>query len=184
MRKSMWIILAVLVVGISAPNAFGNQITLHVSGTLTPGGGATCPVLGCTLGGTLVIDNTAGTVVSADVTINGESPLAGPFTQFDSIMVSGSDTEVVLDDSPAADFLALIFATPTAGSLVNYEGGGLSTLTQINVGKSGMSWQLTNGALTPATPTAEPSTAGLMLLGIGMLLVMRNRLAKGLQQAA
>lgn len=52
--------------------AHADIITLDVSGSLSPQFGSnSCAATGCTLGGQIVIDNTAGTVLSADVTATG-----------------------------------------------------------------------------------------------------------------
>ena len=86
MRKSLWFMLALLFLAIGPPDARANDtvVTLDVSGTMSPVfAGASCPPAGCTLGGNIVLDNTEGFVISADVTLAGaSSPSEGPFTQF------------------------------------------------------------------------------------------------------
>jgi hypothetical protein len=83
MRKSLWIMLAVIVVAISAPYASADTVTLDLSGSLSPGpdAGEACVPSGCTLGGDIVINNTTGTVISVDFTVAGASPSVGPFNQ-------------------------------------------------------------------------------------------------------
>ena len=72
----------------------------------------------------MVIDNTAGTVISADVTMAGETPTVGPFTSVTAVVPTAGITEMAIDSTNAV--LGLFFATPTAGSLVGYTGGPLS----------------------------------------------------------
>jgi hypothetical protein len=86
MRKSLWIILAVLL-GAGAGVARADSITFIVSGSLTVGSssGASCPSP-CTLGGTLTINNLTGAVISADITMSGESPTVSPFTTYRGIV--------------------------------------------------------------------------------------------------
>jgi hypothetical protein len=56
-------------------------------------------------------------------------------------------------------------------------------LSQVIEGNSPMTPDV--GVLTfTAVSTPEPSTVGLMLLGIGIMLVMQKRFAKGLHQAS
>jgi len=194
MRKTLWIILTVLL-GACAGVARADDVTLDVSGSLTlAGSGGSCSVSGCTLGGTLVIDNTAGTVVSADVTMGGESPTVGPFTDVLGVALDSTldVTSLVLEDA-SGDSLNLEFATPTEGSLVSYDGGPLTpwsfslkdgTIVTVEVDGGGH-YGLTSGSLTAeVTPTPEPSTVGLMLIGVGLVgLGMRKRIARGLSRA-
>jgi hypothetical protein len=66
MRKSLWIMVALLFLAIGPPDARANDsvVTLNVSGSLSPdlgGGGvtATCAPSPCLLGGDIVINNTS-----------------------------------------------------------------------------------------------------------------------------
>jgi len=44
-------------------------------------------------------------------------------------------------------------------------------------------WTYANGAsIATCTPTPEPATGGLRLLGIGLVFVIRNRIGQGLPQ--
>ena len=80
MRKSLWMILALLL-GAGAGTAHANTSTLDVSATLVPYPGSACTGSGCTLSGTLVLDNTAGTFLSSNISLSGGSPAVGPFTK-------------------------------------------------------------------------------------------------------
>lgn len=183
MRKSLWIILTVLL-GTGAAIARADQITLDVSGSLvavnSPG---TCSVTGCTLGGDIVINNTTGAVISADITMSGESPSVGPFSTFGSVIPSVGLTRLALTDS-SGNFIDLFFATPTVGSLVGYDGGALDPLTGVGVPPPAPppTWLLTSGALTPVT-TPEPSSLVFILAGIGLVFVMRKRIGHSRLQA-
>jgi hypothetical protein len=185
MRKSLWIMLAVLLVAIGAPNAHADTVTLDVSGSLAPNGGtASCSGSGCTLGGDIVINNTTGAVISEDVTMSGESPTVGPFTVDLGIKGPGGFTELQIGDS-GGNLLDLFFVTPTAGSLIGYDGGALESISGVVIFPSAGSWApLSAGALTPAVAAPEPSSYALMLLGVGLVFVMRKRIGKGLPQAS
>jgi hypothetical protein len=180
MRKSLWIMLAALLVAIGAPYAAADTVTLDVSGTMTGG----------TLGGDIVINNTTGALISEDVTLSGGS--AGPFTSVTFITADGTLTDIRMDFEiqTSSAILDLEMATATPGSLVGYDGGPLDTRTAIFVfaptcGPQGCTDALVSGALTPAvTPAPEPSSVALMLLGLGLLFVMRKRTGQGLPQAS
>ena len=183
MRSSLWITLAVLLVAIGAPNAHADTVTLDVSGSLIAQGVASCSASGCTLGGDIVINNTTGAVISEDVTVSGESPSVGPFTQNFGIGTSSGLTQLTIDDS-VFNILNLVFSTPTEGSLIGYTGGPISPITAMSCG-SGCVLRLTSGALTqPVTPAPEPSSAALMLLGVGLAFAMRKRIGQRLPQAS
>jgi len=84
-RRAIWprgILAAALAVGclsLGARVARADVITFDVSGSLSPGYGVSCQAAGCSLSGTLVVNNTTGTIYSADIMVAGESPLVGPF---------------------------------------------------------------------------------------------------------
>ena len=113
MRKSLWIILAVLLVAIGPPAARADIVTLDVSGSLTASGGASCSSSGCTLGGNIVINNTTGAVISTDVTFSGESPSVGPFDGVNQVVADGALTGLGIADSTGS-FL------PDSGVFHNY----------------------------------------------------------------
>jgi hypothetical protein len=72
----------------------------------------------------MVIDNTTGAVISADVTATGFSPSVGPFTAPQALHTSFGLTDLEILTAPVfTSEAALIFSTPTAGSLVGYTGG-------------------------------------------------------------
>jgi hypothetical protein len=184
MRKSLWIILAVLLVVIAAPSARADIVTLDVSGSLTPGGGASCSSSGCTLGGDIVINNTTGAVISTDVTFSGESPSVGPFDGVNQVVADGDQTGLGIADSTGSSSLILAFSTITPGSLVGYSGGPLA-FGEVSTKSGCCAWLLNSGgALTEAVAAPEPSSYALMLLGVGLVFVMRKRIGQGLPQAS
>ena len=183
MRKSLWIMLAVLLVAIAAPNAHADTVTLDISGTLSANGDASCSASGCTLGGDIVINNTTGAIISEDVTVSGESPSVGPFTRNFGIGTLSGLTYLTIGDS-GDNILNLVFSTPTEGSLIGYTGGPISPITAMSCG-TGCILRLTSGTLTqPSVAAPEPSSASLLLLGIGLALVMRKRIGQRLSQAS
>lgn len=187
MRKSLWIILAVLL-GAGAGVARADSITFIVSGSLTVGSssGASCPSP-CTLGGTLTINNLTGAVISADITMSGESPTVSPFTTYSNPFPSGLDgyTGLFLFDSDS--YVAeLYILTSTPGSWAGFDGGsfvpsfGSSSGTVYSaicappgcdVGGNGH-WVLTSGSLTPVP---EPSSYLLLCTGLLGLLALTAR---------
>jgi hypothetical protein len=186
--------------------ARANTITLSVSGILSPSG-SSCSSSGCTLGGTLVIDNTAGTAVSANITISGGSPIVGPFININPLGVGiytgsictpvcGFTTGLQVFDAsgyPGGNSVLLLFSTPTLGSLIGYNGGSLlpyngavGTFVAGYATQPYAQWNLTSGSLTPSVVTPEPSSVVLTLSGIGfvfLLVLKRKGLAQNHQQA-
>jgi len=174
MRKSFWTILtgaiALACLGASAGIARADTVTLDVSGILSPVVPITaCSVSGCTMGGTLVIDNTTNNVLSGDVTISGESPTVGPFTSFEGGQAFGL-TSVGMQDL-GGDFLFLFFPTATPGSLVGYLGGPLDTHTLVlgPIPPGETLFQLSSGSLTLVSVTATPEPSPLLLFAAGLL---------------
>jgi hypothetical protein len=182
MRKSLWLVLTLLL-GAGAGITHADTVTLNVSGSLLPTGiGASCSGSGCKLGGDIVINNTTGAIISEDVTVSGESPSVGPFTHNFGLSPTGFLTQLGIGDS-TGDSLLLVFPTLIPGSVIGYNGGILTaSATAIDIipppNASFPGWFLEPaGALTPAvTPTPEPSSVTLMLLGVGLLFVTRRRM--------
>jgi len=175
---------AILAMALAAPGGVtvrADVIKLDVSATLVPLTGNCSPT--CTLGGDIVIDNSSGAAnngfVSAEVTASEFSPSVGPFIHFGGIMPSGGLTELTINDSNSG--LTLAFTTPTAGSLVGYTGGALSSDTALGANPEFI-WSLSSGSLTQAVVPAPLIGRGLptvlALSGVlfgAKLLRRRNR---------
>jgi hypothetical protein len=167
--------------GAGAGIARADTVTLDVSGSLSAFNGASCSPSGCTLGGDIVINNTTGAFISTDVTMSGESPSVGPFSIFSGLAGLLGLTDLFLLTDDESTLAALVFATPTAGSLVGYDGGSLvaynggepsnvnyTSVVQLFKPNSGI-WLLNAGALTPVT-AAEPNPFVLVLAGTVLVL--------------
>ncbi len=181
MRKSLWIILAVLVVAIGAPNALADTIT---SGTLAftlAGGVGIAPTAG-----SFTYDNTTNQFTSFTVVWDGLTfDLSFGATQTNFLALIGaipspqtwtaacipSTVHPTIPCDGLLDF-GLFAGTLVLGSAVQplvptqnlAVGGGTFTVTQV------------------VTTTPEPGAVSLLLMGIGLVSVMRKRIARGRQQ--
>jgi hypothetical protein len=163
------------IVALGDATAHADIITLQVSGTLSPlppppmkPPAESCASTGCTIGGEIVINNATGAVLSADVTATGFSPSVGAFTAPQALNTAFGLTDLEVETAPVfTSQAALIFSTPTEGSLVGYTGGSLSTNTQVRSRTGAFGWGLISGSLTEiaAAPVPECSTWAMMLLG-------------------
>ena len=121
-------------------------------------------------------------VTSVDITVAGASPSVGPFNHFTQF-ISGN-SELVTDDGGANSFSFRLSGNP--GTLVDYTGGAIIGLSVTNF-KEGLLFIQAGGTdafLTEATVAPEPSSFALMLLGVGLVFVMRKRIGQGLPQAS
>jgi hypothetical protein len=156
------------------------EITLDVSANISAAGiqaecGGMLNAPGCTLGGFFVINNTTGAInFSDDVTFTGESPVVGPFTTAVQLFATGfgpgfPNTYLEIIDS-AGNPLFLGLSTPTAGSVVGYDGGTLLPLPQsfftIYDDANSAVWALTSGTVTAATAAPEPPSYLLLVLAL------------------
>ena len=149
MRKSLWIMLAVLLVALAAPNAHADS---------TPFGTYTVECIGpCASDPTVTIAPTIidFTVFGNTVDITGLSLTAGHLEGWNISNGLLSITDVT-SSNPVLAPIVLTFPTSNEGGLI-----------------------------VPATvPAPEPSSVALMLLGVGLLLVMRKRIGQGLPRAS
>jgi hypothetical protein len=179
MRKSLWIVLSVLAVTIAAPIAHADTV-FTVTGSFDNG---------AILSGTATIDTSAGLVTAFDLSTAGAF-VSGPYTTVDPGQgpFLGIFNYLVSSTLPASS-IDLLFPT---SNLVGYAGGSLcSDIVTVNCTfvsflnfPSGLDIILTSGSLTPQVTTPEPSSVGLMLLGVGLVFAMRKRIAPGLSRAS
>jgi hypothetical protein len=168
MRKTLWIMLAVLLVAISAPKAHADSTTDYtLSFTLTDGS------LNAASVGTVIFDNTTGEFNTLNVVWNG---VKYSFIGIDSsgISTTGSWSAcAALQNPPDCDFHnnvavfdlgGMVLANPPGGTTVNATADGSYVLTPVGA--------------------PEPSSVALMLLGVGLVLVMRKRIGQSLPLAS
>jgi hypothetical protein len=166
-----WLVLPVICAGLAAlapALARADTInTFNVSGALMPSG---------TVSGTLMVDVTAGTVTNVSVTFP-------TLATFDVLTASGTFvTGWAIDaTNSASDILFLSFTTtPTAGSLVGFEGGSISTGAVFT--PSVQVLFITTSGTGSITPVPEPPpfvlflVAGLTFLAFGLA---RRRTLRG-----
>jgi hypothetical protein len=158
---------------VGVATAHADVITFEVSGSLIPEiGSASCGSAGCTLSGEVVVNSATGVVVSADVTATGFLPSMGPFTAPQALHTTLGLTDLEIDTAPSfTSAVALIFSTPTAGSLIGFTGGSLSSITRVRTQDGDLGWFLDSGSLTETagSPIPESSTWAMMLLGFAGL---------------
>src|ERR1700724_1627647 len=121
MRKSLWIMVALLFVAIGPPDARANDsvVTLDVSGIMSPVFG-TCAPSPCTLGGDIVINSTTGTITSVDISLAGASPSLAMFDTTFGFGPFGSTIQVFTSSPPEnsnSDEL-LLFLSGNPGTLI------------------------------------------------------------------
>ncbi len=160
MRKSLWIILTALLVAIGTPSAHADSYTADFTCT-------TCEFLpsapDVSFPSPTTVQETWDGITLDIPLLTGDSP-TDSYTWTDSFEVStafvGGEVSFVIDDLTTGDVESITesyFGTPLIDT------GDLSFA---------------------AVATPEPSSVVLMLLGIGMLFVMRKRIGRGLPQAS
>jgi hypothetical protein len=168
--------LALLFSVLNFTAARADVLTFDASGTFDGG---------FTLGGTVTIDNTLGTVVSSDLTISGAPAL--PNSDSFSAILAASPSQVGggLFDFNVEDSAGNIFSSGfTAPTLVGFTGGSFcSEQTPSACGSvledfsnSFSFYELQSGTLSlPVSAVPEPSTWAMMILGFFGLGFMAYR---------
>jgi len=179
MRKSLWIILTLLLVAISAPNALADGFS---DGTIT----FTVSSLGPTPTGSFVLDTTTDELTSLTVNWDGavfnfESvtfPVPFSFLEANDTWCASSVEGGALGAQCEANFspifeLGITTPVPLFASVPTPD-----VFTERFITSDG------NYAVTEiAVTTPEPGPLSLTLLGIGLVLVLRKRIGRGVQQA-
>jgi len=161
MRKSLWIILAIMLVAIVAPNAHADSFT------------ATFTCSGTCVGGLPTAPDVSFPAPVVDVTWNDNTfPLTLPSS-----------------DLPTDSYVWDAHAFLGFNGELDMEFGIMDITTGMNTAlsimASGFFADLEGGPLAfAAVATPEPSSYALMLLGVGLVFVMRKRIGQGLPQAS
>ena len=137
---------------------------------------------GYTLGGTVRIDNTLGTVIASNITISGAPALPSP-DSFTTILAA-APTQLGTFDFNVEDGSGNIFSSGlTAPTLVGFTGGAFCSDQTSNLCGSALEdlsngfsfYGLQSGTLSLANAVPEPSTWAMMILGFCGLGVMARR---------
>jgi hypothetical protein len=166
MRKSLWIMLAVILVAFGAPNAHADAFTADITCTTTQ------PAVDC--------------VASSSAITNFPSPSPFDFTlsHFNSGNLLAQfvlAAELATQDQPGDVYQFTL--DPTNGN------EAFSDFTQTGVNLFANNACTTGGfdcgtiAFVPVA-TPEPSSAALMLFGVGLAFAMRKRVGQRLPQAS
>jgi hypothetical protein len=165
MRKSLWIILAVLLVAIAAPDAHADSFTYTYTDTVGDDFSWTTAAISAV--------SMQTTLPAADLTATSTS---GP--------TAGCVTSTVILDSGGFGSTDTFFSGCSTHGIANADGFALADYstpgTYFGVGLGTM--VVTAAVAAVAAP--EPSSVGLLLAGIGLLVVMRKRIGQGLPQAS
>lgn len=175
MRRTLWIIPVLLLsAAFGAPNVLADSLFTYTY-TYTLSDGSTFSFTTVPLDPTVALGTPeTGITTSSFTGFYAGTVLVRYELDGSSIFVPGANllTEVTggpLSGPPEDFFLASDYTT--AGT---YDGACVANC---------VSGPVKDTLTVTAVPTPEPSTCGLMLLGVGLLLVMRKSIAPGHQQA-
>ena len=158
MRKSLWIILAVLIAAIGVPTAHADSIT---DGTFNFTAGSPTPT------GSFVWDNTTSTWNSFNIDWNGlVFSFASLIPDLGALPTTGTYAGTVVEAFLNDFFLGQIMQINRVSNAPGNTALGTYSVTETVVG------------------TPEPSSVALMLLGVGLVFVMRKRIGQRLPQAS
>jgi hypothetical protein len=166
LRKSLWTMLAVMVLALFAPSARADATyTYDVIGT---------GIVDTSLSWTLDDPNTAVIDVPTSFTTGITLNSSGSF-------LSGCPPITNVGIDPVAGFVFTYFATSCfQGTFLNVPPTGLVDGTYfLSLDGTTINGTLVVSGVTPGA-VPEPSTIALMLIGIGFVLVMEKRIGQGL----
>ena len=165
MRKSLWIMLAILFVAIGAPNAHADSTDYTLSFILAMNGGSP----NAFSGGTVVLDNTTDTYTTFLVDWNG---LSWDFS---------GNTSANIPTTGSWGGCALPGSTICGGGSAEL---GIGSAFLVSSGITSESSKVEGTYTLTPVGAPEPSSVALMLLGVGLVFVMRKRIGQGLPQAS
>jgi hypothetical protein len=203
MRKSLWIILAAMVVAVGAPYASADSITPTLDSGSPSGAG---PLYTWTY--TIAVDSNEALSPSVNSGCNPATPCpAGSFfTLYDipglsspsapanwgsTIQLTGiTPSFVSVADSATLENLTFFYTGPAAPGPLTTDGFSFES-TSNQVGTIQYAFSATSngagdsgkGLVAGPTTVPEPSSVALMLLGVGLVFVMRKRIGQRLPQA-
>ena len=165
MRKSLWIMLAAMVVAIGPPSAHADSFTYTYTDTTNGLSWTTAAIPAVTMETTLPATDLTAT--------SNTGSLAGCVTKSVTLDVSGAGGTFT-DFITGTGCVAFVFS-PDGFALADYSTPG----TYPAPGNSAATLVVTAAVAAP-----EPSSVALMLLGVGLAFVMRKRNSRGHQLAA
>ncbi len=173
MRKSFWAIFALLIAAIGAPNAYADSVTITFTGVLD--GTATLTVTPES-GGTFLVTAMTGTLTSP---VSTSISLIVPPNFFDDDNNTLTSLTAFLGDIAFQDSFGDEWLLYTSDGQVLVDGTACVFLTGCNT--VGAETATLSGVIMTSP---EPGTIALMLLGVGIVFVIRRRIVHRLPQAS
>lgn len=172
MRKSSWILFALLLVAVSAPNVHADTFTYtYSSGELGCGTNpATCAVFSWTTVAIPAITSETTLPVTDLATFSLSGTLAGCTLSSVTFDLAGAGGQGFNSSNCGSD------SNSDGFSLTDYSTPGIYSFLSVTEG-------VNDGLVVTAIQAPEPSTVALMLLELGLAFVMRKRIGQFHQQA-